>query len=307
MLNGIEIKNFRGIKEGSVDGFGAVNIIVGPNGSGKSSLLEAIYAGALNQDRAWMIDMSPSHVLATRHNEHGFQILDIVYGKTTKPVSIKYKFDKGREVLLELASNNRNWNEKDFDDSFFTASRLLDVRTLMKKEVEINLWDAVLSIRADRLLVSNVNDVYGLRIESFSYSPSSQNLKALFSDRDFALNIDDLGAGIRVALRVFMAASLITDGALLLEEFDAYQHVESMPKFARALVNLTNRNRTQLFLATHSEETLNGFIETAQGEGVELRLIQTKLSSDGILETASLEAARTSRLIDAGIDVRQAG
>ena len=176
----------------------------------------------------------------------------------------------------------------------------------MKKELEMNLWDAVLSTRADRLLVSSMNEVYGLNIESFSYSPSSQKLKALFADRDFALNIDDLGAGMRVALRIFMAASLTTNGALLLEEFDAYQHVSSLPKFARALVKLAKKNQTQLFLATHSEETINGFIETAQSEEVEFGLVQTSLSSDGVLETASFDAERAARLLDAGIDVRRA-
>jgi predicted ATPase len=46
MLTSVEIKNFRGIREGRLEGLTPLSILVGPNGSGKSTILDAILIGA---------------------------------------------------------------------------------------------------------------------------------------------------------------------------------------------------------------------------------------------------------------------
>ncbi len=306
MLDEIEIKNFRGIREGTVRGFGAVNVVVGPNGSGKSSLLEAIYLGSLVSNKSWIPGKSPREIVAERHNEKEFDLKNLVYSKTPGPVTVTYLVD-GNMGKLEVSRRTPRMTGGNQVAAFFSDAKLFDVRHLLDKALELALWDAVLTNRADRVLKAIMNEVYGLEVENFSYSPQDQVLKVLFSDRDFALNVDDLGAGMRVALRVFMAAALTKHTLLIIEEFDAYQHVDIMPKFARALVKIAHENDTQLFLATHSEETITRFVEAVEEVGVELKLIQTKLSTDGVLETATLEASRASRLLDAGIDVRRAG
>lgn len=43
MIHYIEIKGFRGIRAGRIDGFRKFNVFVGPNNSGKSAVIEAIY------------------------------------------------------------------------------------------------------------------------------------------------------------------------------------------------------------------------------------------------------------------------
>ncbi|MGH7140699.1 MAG: ATP-dependent nuclease [Pirellulales bacterium] len=53
-LHSLSIKNFRGIREGQIDGFADVNVLVGRNNSGKTTLIEAITraatTGGLQQD-----------------------------------------------------------------------------------------------------------------------------------------------------------------------------------------------------------------------------------------------------------------
>ncbi len=51
MIESIQIKNFRGIGEGKIEGFRKFNLLVGPNNSGKSAVLEALYL-ANTADRA---------------------------------------------------------------------------------------------------------------------------------------------------------------------------------------------------------------------------------------------------------------
>ncbi|MHA1506468.1 MAG: AAA family ATPase [Candidatus Asgardarchaeia archaeon] len=42
-IKSMTIRNFRGIKECSIDEFADVNVLIGRNGSGKSTILESIY------------------------------------------------------------------------------------------------------------------------------------------------------------------------------------------------------------------------------------------------------------------------
>lgn len=310
MLTAVEIKNFRGIKEGKVEGLNAVNVVVGPNGSGKSSLLEAIFLGAAS-DGIFMLPGEPARdVLKERHNESVYPSSNLYYGKDdSQEIGILYSFGSS-DTFHSIKKTEHLWEPADRTEEirlFFNASKLLDLRHLLDKKIENKLWEEILNVRADRGLTQMIQDVYKLEAEGFSYSPSSQVLKVLLRDRDFALSVDDLGAGLRVALRILMAASLTKNGALLIEEFDAFQHVNSMPKLAIALVSLAKKNNVQLFLTTHNEETITSFIGAVETVGLGLTLIQTKLSPDGLLETASLATDRTSRLIDAGIDVRKAG
>lgn len=53
MIDSIQIRNFRGIREGEIDGFRRINLFIGPNNSGKSTLMEALYLGCTAGKRAW--------------------------------------------------------------------------------------------------------------------------------------------------------------------------------------------------------------------------------------------------------------
>lgn len=55
MIESIKIRNFRGIKEGQIDEFRKINLLVGPNNSGKSALLEAIYLACTNSREAGLV------------------------------------------------------------------------------------------------------------------------------------------------------------------------------------------------------------------------------------------------------------
>src|SRR5262249_41754717 len=160
----------------------------------------------------------------------------------------------------------------DAHSSFFHAAKLLDTRVLLDRATEQKSWDDLLKIRGDRNLREAMNEVYGLQLESFTYSRNSQKLKALFSDRDYALNIDDLGAGMRIAFRMAMAILLSRDSAVLAEEFDCYQHVQSFAPFVRAILRLAQKANCQLFLATHSLETVRHFISESESTGSDLRV-----------------------------------
>ena len=312
MLTAIKIKNYRGIKEGSITGFGAVNLFVGPNGSGKSSALEAIFLVA-NQSPEFMYqgwrDSSVHPLVALRHNEEKFPSTDMLYQKQPgSKIEITYQFSNASFTLRGSSDGIDSHGRGDqVIEAYFRKMRLLDIRVLLDRNLEEQAWDQLLNIRGDRDLLKVMNSIYDLNLESFSYSARTRALKALFIDRDYSLNIDDLGAGMRIAFRMFTAILLSGGGAVLAEEFDGYQHVGSFPKFVESLFSLSKMKGTQLFLATHSNETLRTFSELAVSGSaqVDLKIFQTSLSKDGVFHTAALKPDEAQALMTGGFDIRR--
>jgi AAA15 family ATPase/GTPase len=184
--------------------------------------------------------------------------------------------------------------------------KLLDIHILLDKLTEQRRWDELLNVRGDREIIKVMNGIYPINIESFSYSVNSQMLKVLFHNRDFALNIDDLGVGMRTAFRFFMSILLTRNSAALAEEFDGYQYTESFPRFVKALFELSSQVNTQLFLTTHGHETIRVFVEQARkSPSIDLKIFQTDLSIDGIFRTACFSLDDAESLMAGGFDVRR--
>jgi hypothetical protein len=49
LIASVSIENFRGVREGGVEGLAPISILVGPNNTGKSTVLEAIAATGYGQ------------------------------------------------------------------------------------------------------------------------------------------------------------------------------------------------------------------------------------------------------------------
>ncbi len=308
MLRSIRIQNYRGIAKGKVDDLGRVNLFVGPNGSGKSTVLEAVFISAWSQGPSHF-ESEGTSLIQKRHNESRFPNPDCWFGKNDRrPLEIGWWFE-GTDLQMTIPEppGKNMWGGSDeVPVEYMRAMRFLDIRMLLSNELEWRWSDDLLRQRGDRVLRKVMNEVYGLGIENFTYSKSSQVLQLLFNDRDYPLKVDDLGAGMRIALRLFLSVLLCKDSAVLAEEFDGYQHIESFPRFVRTLCELSRQNNTQLFLATHSMETIRAFVEEAtERPDTGLRVYQTMLRPDGTFRAAGLTAEDAATLVAGGFDVRR--
>lgn len=315
MLEEIRIANYRGIREGEVKGFGKVNLLIGPNGSGKSTLLETIFLASSNPRNT---RFAPSYgserpLLGLRHGELSFPTKEVWFGKdTTRPIEVSYQLagdtEKRKARILPRVGPDGGFTIQGVDHPYFGGLRLLDVRVLLDPSLERLAWSDVLNRRFDKELLQTLNEVYSLQLEGFSYTPDTNALKALFSDRNYALNIDDLGSGMRIALRIFMSVLLARESAVLVEEFDGYQHVDTLPRFVEALLALAEKVRCQLFLTTHSVETVKAFVSEAckASSPSALKVFQTALSPDGRFRAAALSGTEADTLLKGGFDLRRA-
>jgi ABC-type lipoprotein export system ATPase subunit len=304
MLRSLVIRNYRGIAEGKVEDLGRVNLLVGPNGSGKSTVLEGVFLGA-SQQVPNHFNFGETPIIQMRHNESSFPSRDCWFGKDNQRTwEVHWLFP---EAEVGWALPGPGWTgEPQKTLGYMSAMRFLDIRMLLDNELEWRWSDELLRLRGDRILRKVMNEVYGLSIENFTYSASTRVLQLLFSDRNYPLKVDDLGAGMRIALRLFMSVLLCKNSAVLAEEFDGYQHIESFPRFVRTLCELSRQNNTQLFLATHSMETIRAFVEEAtERPDTDLRVYQTMLKPDGTFQAAGLTAEDAATLVAGGFDVRR--
>lgn len=311
MLTAIQIENYRGIRQGRVADLGPLNLFVGPNGSGKSTILEAIFLGAYGANPWFLLPEGGAPLIARRHHEPAFPSHDCWFRRDTQNlIAVRYEMGDQQAVFTiraERGSIAAGWGTKGPETftNYFGASKLLDVSLLLDPRVELACWDQLLNHRGDRRIIQVMNHVYGLDIESFSYSGDTKVLKVLFSNRDYALNVDDLGAGMRMAFRMLVPLVLSAGGATLLEEFDAYQHVESLPRLAEVMLKLASANATQLFLTSHSLEAVRAFIQASERTGVAMRVFQVLLSPMGDFEATALTPEEAMLLITGGVDVRK--
>ena len=67
MIKRLVIHRFRGIRQGTLEDFGKINVLIGPNNSGKSAILEMLYlAGVAGRECEVLIpDVEPSAWKAT--------------------------------------------------------------------------------------------------------------------------------------------------------------------------------------------------------------------------------------------------
>jgi len=74
MINRLVIHRFRGIREGTIEDFGKINVLIGPNNSGKTAILEMLHLAGVSGRKCEVLipDVEPSAWEATTLNRRDF-------------------------------------------------------------------------------------------------------------------------------------------------------------------------------------------------------------------------------------------
>jgi AAA15 family ATPase/GTPase len=121
------------------------------------------------------------------------------------------------------------------------------------------------------------------------------------------------GAGFAKSLLLASAVVVVKDGMLLIDEFDSSLHVGIQRPVADFLLKAASRHRVQLYISTHSLETLDMLLdafESSQGlfsNENDCRVIQLRRQgNDTSIRNYGFPEARKMRE-ELGIDLRYAG
>jgi hypothetical protein len=324
-LRSLTIRNFRGIREGSLDGFADVNVLVGRNNSGKTTVVEAITRAATigglrhdifdrTVDGLWQQVRRVTGLPGVGHEAAGGDYTLWYRQIVTKDISIiatlanstgsagnvglEYKLSGklplARVDASERANGNQPWTPFCSGVTVFRPTSAFDT------SIEQRFWPRILSNRKDRVLTQALNDVFGLDAESFQLLPENK-LMVLF--HDFSLPLDLQGDGTRAATRTLMCLTVLQDTLFILEEPECHQHPGSLERFAAALCKLAKAQSVQLIVSTHSADCVRHFLRGAMEANSESAVFHLNLT-DGLQTSRRLDAEAVETLTDTGIDIR---
>lgn len=185
-------------------------------------------------------------------------------------------------------------------------SMFVDGRMLFEKKLEEVYWDSLLLGNGKTQLLEAYNRTYSPQLESVDYSPTNKRLVVGLKGERHGLPLDNLGSGMRMGLRLLMLGCVMKDTLLLVEEFDAYQHPESLAVLLPALREVCASNNVQLLMTTHRTETLRMLLES-DGRSTELEgtVHALSLEPDGMLQCRSIAFEEARSIFESGYDFRK--
>jgi AAA15 family ATPase/GTPase len=331
-ITDIAIENYRGIRTGRIDNLGDVNILVGKNGSGKSTFLEPIllvsHAFQPRPEPDFYEDSRLGHLtkldfIAIRRNlsanEYGTYEID---GKTLHSIEfnsenwwyagkweqkIIFRFEFADEKLV--MNNQKGQPGKIIDlpsdevREFISQVMFVDGSFVSRRSVEDKAWDHILMKALKEKVIEHFNGVYPLQIKDINYS--KKGLIVTPRNTKYGIFLDNLGSGMRIGIRLMMVLSILSGTAVIIEEFDAYQHPESLSAIIKIVFETAASNKLQFFFTTHRMESIRGFLEHyGSYTGLEGRIVGTALSADGVLTSRSIPFQDADKLFSSGFDFR---
>lgn len=284
-FSAIEVGRYRGIDGLVLEHPGRVNFIVGANNAGKTSLLEAIYLLThQNDERAllhvlrrrdrverdpdslWLAEQLPpvirlsgrfdqivgddTRVEATVRNDPDSLTrltIESDYGGRSQTTDVAFSVNDRRTTrspgthwLCRVAFVGPFWssrletlarcNRESLEAG--TKQRTID---FIRKHVDTGLHDIEFADRSNRFLVSHCG---------------------YLQTQDLALS----GDGIRKVFEIGLIFAVIRGGVLLIDEFENAIHTELLAPFTRFVQQLAVDMNVQVFLTTHSKETVDALL-----------------------------------------------
>lgn len=162
--------------------------------------------------------------------------------------------ENGSRVEVRLGSAKKNEFKAVLPCEFISFSRFDRTGYLMKS------LDAILE-QDKRAELLKVLQLFDPEVENFEVIGSTRNIIIFAKNKNQPLSLYDYGNGMYKAFYIASAALLSENGILLVDEIEAGIHKEALRKFVRYLIEICTSRRIQLFLTTHSLETIDLFLE----------------------------------------------
>jgi len=270
----VDIREFRGIRSCKKPlEFSKFTVLVGRNNSGKSAVLEALsllprpkdvlypwgetrenflaklhggrsslvygYSGSARieytiNDHAWVLELTDSGVMSLKVGE---ELVDNIA-------------DADLASLLEIGADDLR------SCVFFLPHLYREMTIALDREVK-NLKNRIVkdkvNIRVAREVSKCVDDEY----TEVLWEEEGLSLRKQLPDGAFYIKIDDLGDGLRKAVRVMLLLEVTQPKLVLWDDFEASAH----PSLVKMLLEWLSSKDWQVVIATHSIDVLCGLLE----------------------------------------------
>ena len=289
----VHVQRYRGLDGLALDGMKRINLIAGVNNAGKTSLLEAIYlltrqndeAGLLDvirwrgriegePDPLWLVEQIPPAIRIAGHfdevngnsasldvqrvNEPGEDIenqttflaklaIGSSYADHAQSTDVVLFSDRPRRASFQ----GRHWLCRSALTSPFWVNRA-DVLSESNK--------AALEAGTKAKVIGFIKEHLDERMTNIELADKFDRFLVSHQDFDRAPDLSSFGDGMRRIFEVGLLFAGVQGGVLLIDEFENAIHTALLVPFTRMVQKLAVELNVQVFLTTHSKETLDAFI-----------------------------------------------
>lgn len=305
-LESLRIRRFRGIREGEINGFSDVNLLVGRNNSGKSTVAEAIAWGT---QPVGSVDPVGRNAMDIWSQAHAGATGAELYYRQDKSQSVEVTARINEVKLFRSLSPNGQqkfepkkdtWQQNDPIFKYVRALTVFRPIDGWNPQIEQKLWPQLLANRGDKALTQMLNDIFKLDAEGFQLLPD-RRLLVMFPE--YSVPVDVQGDGTRAALRSLMLLAALQSTLFIVEEPESHQHPGSLERFALAICKQAKRQDVQLLVSTHSAECIQSFLTAAEESHLQSEVFHLR-REDGALDASRLDGDTVQTLRETGVDVR---
>ncbi|MEZ4434380.1 MAG: AAA family ATPase [bacterium] len=310
MLKSLEIERLRGIRQGRIENFAPLSVLVGQNGSGKSTVLDALLIAGSQQ-------IGPAIGQAVqRRTTLDFAAPWLLWrgGGSDEPARVTLGTEQ-RTFWIEIRRGMRATNQDELlvtVDAAIKGSHLLitfvrgNAFTPMNSQAYassspvafIRLIEATRGERLDRLLTEAIKAGRRRAVESLlgEIIPGLVSVQMLtdkagspevhFEFDWGSVPVALAGDGLHALTRLVYELATPQDALLLIEEPEVHMHPRALDAAARAMVETVKRGN-QIVVSTHSLDLIDDLIRAADTTGMldQLAVFRTAIV-DGELRTS---------------------
>ncbi|GAB4521277.1 MAG: hypothetical protein Tsb0020_39880 [Haliangiales bacterium] len=289
----LSIPAYRGVSGLTLSNLRRVNILVGTNNVGKTSVLEAVYLlTRQNDDRAlidlltwrgrlegepdpaWLAEQLPAHARIEGTFDTLAKNRAVVELETTREpddsvedqaaflaqLAIESQYaDKSQSAVTTLFAERsrrtnfqgRHWLCRSVFTSPFSANRPATLARCNKDSVEHGTKERVLAFIRERI-DSGVHNIE--MVDKFS------RFLVTHERFDKAPDLSSFGDGLRRVFELGLLMAGARGGVLIIDEFENALHTELLHDFTIFVQELAAELDVQVFLSTHSKETVDAFV-----------------------------------------------
>lgn len=332
MINSIQIKNYRGIKDMRIDNFKKYNIFTGDNGSCKTTILEALVIS--NTDVVSLIQIARERDFRLNYNNmssffYNTKVTDNIsilvnnryeteinleqddekifydeYSDSEEKFLYRYVQKDNGEVVerVEVFKKNDGYSSKGkkYKDTFQKKNTIF---ITPKKVVGITLANSIKELiekkRKNEILEllnkfdSNIDDVIS----------DGKEIKVSLKEAKEFIPISSLGNGI-VAILEIIISTLDDLDKIYIDEIETGIHYLNYPKLCKILIDILQEKNIQLFITTHSKEFIEAFCYALREKNEDMSLYRFEKIRGNQLKQKYYSREDVLETIHEGWDVR---
>jgi hypothetical protein len=289
----VRIDKYRAISDLPLNELGRVNLLVGINNAGKTTLLEAVYLVTMQSDPRAMLEVIRRRTRVDPNSSPAFTVGQLVpqaavsgqYGKP--PQAVGFEMSLANEpvdhdedwssylrtcVISATCGAVRQTSTTDFfvgrprrtrlegEPRWLSPAILHSPFSLAEPELLVRCNEASIRAKSKDRVLAFIRKHVDPGVRDIALATEHNRFLVTHDALDEAVDLATFGEGIQRIFQVGLLFAGVRGGVVLIDEFENALHTGLLPEFTKLVHELAVDFDAQVFLTTHSKETVDGFL-----------------------------------------------